>query len=89
MKKTMVYLAIMATLAVITGCASTNWQSKIGSYTYEDAVREYGPPDNVQALSNGDQVYSWTTSIGRNWIDKLILVFNSDGVLKSGTEKRF
>ena len=89
MKKAIVYLTIMVTLAVITGCASTNWQSKIGSYTYEDAVRDYGPPDNVQELSNGDQVYSWTTSIGRNWIDKLILVFDADGVLESGTEKRF
>ena len=89
MKKAMTYFTIIATLAFITGCASTNWQSKIGSYTYEDAVQEYGPPDNVQTLSNGDEVYSWTTSIGMNWIDKLILVFNADGILKSGTEKRF
>lgn len=85
--------ALFALLLILAagpvGCRSVDWDSRVGNYTYDDAVRDYGPPDNSEALGNGSRVSSWTTSVGRNWIDKLILTFDENGVLVRKLQKRF
>lgn len=80
-------LLISLVFLFFSGCG-VNWKSRTGVYTYDEAVREYGPPDYSEILNNGDTACSWTTSIGKNWIDRLILVFDEKGTLKSGEEKR-
>ena len=82
-------LVVAATLAMLVGCAGTNWKARVGTYSIDDAKREYGPADSCERLNNDETVCSWTTSIGRNWIDKLILSFDKDGRLISGGERRF
>ena len=47
---------------LVNGCASTkkvNWNSRVGSYTYDQAVAELGPPDKQAKTSNGQTVADW------------------------------
>jgi hypothetical protein len=44
------------------GCASTpkpDWNSRVGSFTYDQAVAEKGPPDKLAKLSDGSTVAEW------------------------------
>lgn len=53
-------------LFLVAGCASSriDWNTRIGSYTYDDAVREYGPPDKSAKLTDGTLVADWRTARG-------------------------
>ncbi len=49
---------------VMTGCATTrpiDWNSRVGSYTFDQAVTELGPPDKQAKLSDGKTVAVWIT----------------------------
>ena len=55
-----VFLCCLAML--LTGCASTpkaDWNSRVGSYAYDEAVAEMGPPDKSAKLSDGSTVAEW------------------------------
>ena len=57
---------VMLVLAVVffAGCATTkpiDWNSRIGSYTFDQAVSELGPPDKQAKLSDGKTVAQWIT----------------------------
>jgi len=44
------------------GCKSTpkvDWNSRVGSFTYDQAVVELGPPDKFAKLSDGLTVAEW------------------------------
>lgn len=44
------------------GCKSTpkvDWESRIGHFTYDQAVTELGPPDKTATLSDGKKVVDW------------------------------
>jgi hypothetical protein len=48
--------------AFITGCATAppvDWNSRVGHYTYAQAVNELGPPNRQSHLSNGATVFKW------------------------------
>ena len=47
---------------LLAGCASTpkaDWNSRVGNYTYDQAVAELGPPDKSAKLSDGSTVAEW------------------------------
>jgi hypothetical protein len=47
---------------IFAGCSSTpkvDWNSRIGNYTYDQAVAELGPPDKTAKLSDGKTVADW------------------------------
>jgi len=49
-------------LGLWVGCASTpkaDWDSRIGNYTYDDAVKELGPPDRFAQTTDGTTVVEW------------------------------
>lgn len=49
---------------VVAGCATTpkvDWNSRIGTYTFDQAVAELGPPDKQATLSDGRKVAEWIT----------------------------
>ena len=49
------------------GCASTpkpDWNSRIGNYTFDDAVRELGPPASSTKLQDGTTVAEWFLKYG-------------------------
>jgi len=50
----------------LIGCASTkiDWSSRIGNYTYDQAVIELGPPDKYAKLTDGTVVGEWMTRRG-------------------------
>ena len=50
----------------LTGCATTkiDWNSRIGNYTYDQAVIELGPPDKYAKLTDGTIVAEWMTRRG-------------------------
>lgn len=69
---------IVFTLAsfLLAGCQSTgpkNWNKQVGSYTYDQAVKELGRPEN-QATTDGKTVAEWPS---------LRLTFGNDGRLAS------
>lgn len=57
-----------ASLVVVTflfGCATTssvNWDKRIGTYSWEDAVAEFGDPDRVADLEGGVKAGEWIQS---------------------------
>lgn len=62
-----VWLLLLACIVGLgSGCASNkiDWASRVGSYTYDDAVRELGPPDKAAKLSDGSTVADWLTARG-------------------------
>ena len=47
---------------LLAGCASTpkaDWNSRVGSFTYDQAVAEKGPPDKSARLLDGSTVAEW------------------------------
>ena len=52
--------AVVTALAV-TGCIThrIDWDSRVGTYTFDQAVAEFGPPDKQAKLSNGQLVAEW------------------------------
>jgi hypothetical protein len=53
-------------LALLVGCTSskTLWNSRIGVYTFDQAVAEWGPPDKAATLTDGTMVAEWITQRG-------------------------
>ncbi len=41
-----------------------DWNSRVGSYTYDQAVTELGPPDKQAKLDDGKTVAEWITHHG-------------------------
>src|SRR2546422_1315490 len=51
----------------LSGCKTTpkvDWNSRVGNYTYDQAVAELGPPDKSAKLSDGTMVAEWMTRRG-------------------------
>jgi hypothetical protein len=51
------------------GCRTTpavDWNSRVGSYTHDQAVADMGAPDKETKLSDGKMVYQWITLHGSN-----------------------
>lgn len=58
-------LVCLALVWLLAGCAhKIDWKSRVGSYTYDDAVRELGPPDKKETLSDNTLVAEWVTIMG-------------------------
>lgn len=58
----MILPALLLAVALSTGCSSTpkvDWNSRIGVYSYDQAVLEMGPPDRATQLSDGSTVAEW------------------------------
>ena len=53
----------IAVLILVTGCAThrVDWNSRIGNYTFDQAIVELGPPDKQAKLSDGKTVAEWIT----------------------------
>jgi len=64
---TRVLLGLLAGgLIWVAGCASQkiDWGSRVGTYSFDDAIREYGPPDKSAKLTDGSTVADWLTARG-------------------------
>ncbi|HEY5298549.1 MAG TPA: hypothetical protein VIK59_11560 [Verrucomicrobiae bacterium] len=64
------FLALLAGV-LLAGCATTpriNWPARIGNYTYDQAILDFGPPDKSAKLSDGGIVAEWLTERGQRII---------------------
>ena len=58
-------LLALACLGVLAGCVTTphpDWKARVGHYAYDDAVKEFGPPDRKETLADGTVVAQWVTA---------------------------
>ena len=54
-------------VAAVGGCKSTpkvDWSSRVGNFTYDQAVAELGPPDKSAKLTDGSTVADWIKHSG-------------------------
>ena len=53
----------LAVAVLFAGCAThrIDWNSRIGNYTYDQAVTDLGPPDKQAKLTDGRLVAEWIT----------------------------
>lgn len=50
---------------MLAGCATPiNWQARVGVYTYEQAVMDYGQPMTLTRFSDGSMVAEWMIEHG-------------------------
>ena len=59
-----VFALLVLTVAFIVGCKTTppvDWNARVGTYTYDQAVTDLGPPDRQAKLTDGDTVAKWIT----------------------------
>jgi hypothetical protein len=59
------FIGIAMFLAACATGPKIDWQSRVGSYTYDQAVLDFGPPDKYAKLGDGTQVAEWLTWRGR------------------------
>lgn len=65
MKHRLLLPFLALSLACLTGCATKiDWSGRVGTYSYDDAVRELGPPDKHAELTDGTVVADWITRRG-------------------------
>lgn len=56
----------------LAGCTTRpkiDWNGRVGSYTYDQAVIDYGPPDKTAQLSDRSTVAEWLTRKGNYRVD--------------------
>ena len=56
------WVLLAALLVLNPGCASKpkrDWNSRVGNYTFDNAVQEFGPPTNSVRLHDGSTVSEW------------------------------
>jgi hypothetical protein len=51
---------------LLAGCAThkIDWAARVGHFTFDQAVLEYGPPDKQAKLTDGTLVAEWITRRG-------------------------
>jgi len=56
-------LLFAAVVMLLAGCVThrIDWNARVGSYTFDQAVTEFGPPDKQAKLSDGKVVAEWVT----------------------------
>ena len=52
---------LFAAALMLTGCATNkiDWNTRVGNYTFDDAVAELGVPDRQATLTDGSIVAEW------------------------------
>ena len=66
--RSLLLLRVLALAVLLSACSTTkiDWNSRVGVYTYDQAVVDLGPPDKSAKLSDGSVVADWLTRRGRS-----------------------
>jgi len=62
---------LLFVVAFLTGCKTTpavDWNSRVGVYTFNQAVADMGSPDKQTKLNDGKTVDQWITLHGNNGV---------------------
>ena len=54
-------MLVLAALALASCATPVNRQARVGAYTYNQAVKDYGPPLSATKLNDGSMVVEWMT----------------------------
>jgi hypothetical protein len=69
--KSILILATSMLAALLLGGCQTernaHWDAKIGKASFDDVVREMGPPERETKLSDGSRVGDWFQKRGGSW----------------------
>src|SRR5882672_4276444 len=60
-------VALALALFALAGCATRNkidWSARVGNYTFDQAIVEFGPPAKQAKLTDGTLVAEWQTQRG-------------------------
>lgn len=55
---------LLLLVLLLAGCATApkiNWAARVGLYTFDQAVTEFGPPDRQAKLADASVVAEWVT----------------------------
>lgn len=65
-----VQVVLLAGGVLLAGCATRkiDWTGRVGTYTFDQSVLEFGPPDKQAKLSDGTVVAEWVTRRGHSYI---------------------
>jgi len=70
MSRPLLLLALAALLiGIATGCQTLSppdWDARVGTFTFDDTVKELGPPDKSATLTDGTRVAEWMVIRGWN-----------------------
>ncbi len=57
-------MASFVALIFLAGCATSqpDWKNRIGSYSYDQAIVDMGPPDNAMNFADGTVIAKWYSS---------------------------
>ena len=75
-------------LLLVFGCSSgkTDWPARVGNYHYDSAVKEMGPPDKTETLSDGSRVADWfVTRRGGMTVSLGLASFGGNTAVGTGT----
>jgi len=74
--KVLSLVILFLAIAFITGCKTVpkvDWDSRVGNYTFDQAVTELGQPSKQAKLNDGGTAYQWIMLHGSNGL------FTNDG----------
>jgi hypothetical protein len=59
-------LGVLIVSLFLAGCATNriDWNTRVGNYTYDEAITELGVPDRTATLTDGTLVAEWLVSRG-------------------------
>ena len=70
MKRTTQLLPLLGLMLLIaTACTTVpkiDWDARVGSYTFDAAVKDMGPPEKSAMLADATRVADWLTVRGRS-----------------------
>lgn len=72
---------LCATLLAGCGGKHIDWDTRIGTYTLEQAIDDYGDPEGFEDLSDGSRMYLWYDEGKIRWYNVLALIFNDQNRL--------
>lgn len=80
-------LSILPTLLLpllLVACATQHidWNTRVGHYTYDDAIKELGVPDRYATLSDGSIVAEWLQGRGRAYANSYPSRFQTMDIIK-------
>ena len=59
-------IPVLFVALLLAGCVTPkiDWAARVGNFTYDQAVMEFGPPDKYAKLSDGSVVAEWLAHRG-------------------------
>lgn len=69
MKRTVRFFLLTTLLTLLaTACTTVptiDWDARVGSYTFDTAVKDMGPPEKSASLADGTRIADWLVARGR------------------------